>query len=83
MDEGGGVFGERAKSEEVIEGGDSCDFSGIPMGFAKLEEYENEGGEGESDRSLLVSLPLSSENVMLVVWILDGFAMEWCMMSGC
>lgn len=34
------------------------------MGFAKLEEGEDEGGEGERDRSLLVSLPLSSENMM-------------------
>ncbi|KAL8731199.1 MAG: hypothetical protein Q9166_003606 [cf. Caloplaca sp. 2 TL-2023] len=66
-DEDGGVTGERDKSEEVIEGGDSGDLSGILIGFAKLEEHVSEGGgEGESDRSLLVSLLLSSEYMMLL-----------------
>lgn len=69
MDEGGGVRGERGKSEEVVDGGDKRDLGGMVMGFAKLEEEDSEGGEGESDRSLLVSLPvslpLSSENMFL------------------
>lgn len=69
MDEGGGVRGERAKSEEVVDGGDKNDLRGILMGFAKLEEEDSEGGDGDSDRSLLVSLPvslpLSSENMFL------------------
>lgn len=38
--------------------------SGIRIGFAKLEEYVKDGGEGDNDRSLLVSLPLSSEYMM-------------------
>lgn len=59
-------MGEREKSDEVVDGGDKHDFSGILMGLAKLAEYDSVGGDGESDRSLLVSLPLSSENIMLV-----------------
>lgn len=47
----------------MVEGGDKHDLRGILMGFAKLDGYSSEGGEGESDRSLLVSL-LSSGNMM-------------------
>lgn len=65
-DEDGGVSGERGRIAEVVEGGDSRDLRGILMGFAKLEEGVREGGEGERDRSLLVSLPLSSENMMML-----------------
>ena len=64
-DDDGGVSGERERSADVVDGGDSCDLSGIRMGFAKLEEYMSAGGEGDSDRSLLVSLPLSSEYMMM------------------
>ncbi|KAL8978215.1 MAG: hypothetical protein Q9177_006461, partial [Variospora cf. flavescens] len=62
--EDGGVMGEREKSEEVVEGGDKHDFGGILMGFANVDEYEWEGGEGERDRSLLVSLLLLSSDSM-------------------
>lgn len=65
-DDDGGVSGERERSEDVVDGGESRDLSGIRMGFAKLEEYVSEGGEGDSDRSLLVSLPLSSEYMMML-----------------
>lgn len=69
MDGGGGVCGEREKSEEVVDGGDRHDLGGILMGFAKRGEEDSEGGDGDSDRSLLVSLPvslpLSSENMFL------------------
>lgn len=48
------------------------------MGFAKLEEYEYDGGEGERDRSLLVSLPLSSENMMrLRILFFSRRAAKW------
>lgn len=63
-DEDGGVSGERENCEEVVEGGDKHDFSGILMGFTKLDEYRCNGGDGERDRSLLVSLLLSSDNMM-------------------
>lgn len=49
----------------MVEGGDKQDLRGILMGLAKALEYEREGGDGESERSLLVSLLLSSVNMML------------------
>lgn len=70
---GGGVAGEREKSDdEVVDGGDKQDLGGILMGFAKVDEYECDdggeyecdGGEGERDRSLLLSLLLSSASMM-------------------
>ncbi len=62
----GGVSGERERPEDVREGGESRDLGGILMGFAKLGEHVSEGGEGDSDLSLLVSLPLSSESIMML-----------------
>lgn len=62
----GGVNGERERPEDVREGGESRDLGGIRMGFVKLGEHVSEGGEGESDLSLLASLPLSSESIMML-----------------
>lgn len=59
-------MGEKERSKEVVAGGDKHDLGGILMGFAKLPGYESEGGEGDSDRSLLVSLLLSSDNMMML-----------------
>lgn len=50
----------------MVDGGDKQDLSGILIGFAKPPGYEGEGGEGENERSLLLSLLLSSVNMMML-----------------
>lgn len=57
-----GVAGERENLDEVVDGGESADFKGMLMGFAKADRGEGTDDvedEGESDKSL----PLSSDSI--------------------
>lgn len=59
-----GVAGEREKVDDVVDvdGGERSDFKGMLIGFANAhlgEGTEEVEDDGESDRSLLLSLMLS------------------------
>lgn len=55
----GGVAGDKEKYSVVV-GGDRRDFSGTAIGFAKVSP----GGDGDSERSLDVSLEESEPNML-------------------